>query len=158
MKTGVSPTGKILTYLRMKFYRKTTDAVNIKNSSGLLTADLKQVSATVILSLLVTLNTRLSLGINKVLMSLGYCWRESVKKYWCENFQGIFRGFLFIPVWYFSVLIHCLTVHLTLLCIMLKNGQTYFKNVALWTWQDFLEYVWPFLTIIHQRVNMWKCD
>ena len=36
--------------------------------------------------------------------------------------------------------------------ITLKNGQTYFKNLAVLTPQDFLKYVWPFFSIIHERV------
>ena len=35
---------------------------------------------------------------------------------------------------------------------MLQNGQTYLKNLAVYT-ARFLKYVWPFLIIMHERVN-----
>ena len=44
---------------------------------------------------------------------------------------------------------------LTPLCIMLKNGQTCFKNLLVWTLQD-CKYVWPFVNIIHGKVNIYK--
>ena len=33
---------------------------------------------------------------------------------------------------------------------MLLNGETYFKNLAVFT---FLKYVWPFYNIMHERVK-----
>ena len=43
---------------------------------------------------------------------------------------------------------------LTLSCIMLKNNQMYFKNLAEWTSQD-LKYVWPYFNIMLERAK-WK--
>ena len=38
---------------------------------------------------------------------------------------------------------------------MLKNGQTYFKNIAvIIRTVIFLKYVWPFFTIIKERVKV----
>ena len=39
-------------------------------------------------------------------------------------------------------------IELTLKCIMSQNGQTHFKNLAVFT-ARFLKYVWPFLDIMH---------
>ena len=39
-----------------------------------------------------------------------------------------------------------------MLTVMLKNGQTYFKNLAVFTSQN-LKYVWPFFNIICERVE-----
>ena len=36
--------------------------------------------------------------------------------------------------------------------IMFENGPTYFKNLALWTREDFLRHVWPFFNIMYERV------
>ena len=36
---------------------------------------------------------------------------------------------------------------------MLTNGQTYFENLAAWTSQKVLKYVWPFFNIIQKRVK-----
>ena len=63
------------------------------------------------------------------------------------------------PVWpvfpdYLSVSYDYGFTHiLTLLCMMLKNDQTYFKNFAVWSPQD-LKYVWAFFNIINTRVNL----
>ena len=43
-----------------------------------------------------------------------------------------------------------LDIILTLWCITLKNGQTYFKNLDI---TRFSKYVLPFLNIIHERVK-----
>ena len=40
-------------------------------------------------------------------------------------------------------------VSLPLSYIKLKNGQTYFINLTLFTPQDFLKHVWPFCNIMH---------
>ena len=40
---------------------------------------------------------------------------------------------------------------LTLSCTMLKNGQTYFKNLAVWTRQDFYSMLGHFLTLYMKR-------
>ena len=37
---------------------------------------------------------------------------------------------------------------------MLKNGQTYFEDLAAFTPQNLLKYVWPFFNIMHKRVNL----
>ena len=37
---------------------------------------------------------------------------------------------------------------------MLKNGQKYFKNLAMWKPQDFYSYVWPFFNIMNERVEV----
>ena len=41
--------------------------------------------------------------------------------------------------------------HLTVPCIMLQNGQAYFKN----HFKRFLKYAWPFYNIMHERVNIY---
>ena len=43
----------------------------------------------------------------------------------------------------------------TISYIKLKNGQTYFKNLAVLTTHDFLSMLDHFLNIIHERVN-WR--
>ena len=42
--------------------------------------------------------------------------------------------------------------------ITLKNGQTYFKNPAVFTLQSFIKYVWPFFNIMHERLNIFPVD
>ena len=42
---------------------------------------------------------------------------------------------------------------LTLLCIMLKYGQTYFKKVCGVHKAIYLKFVWPFFNIMHERVK-----
>ena len=37
--------------------------------------------------------------------------------------------------------------------LILKNGQTYSKNLAVYT-AGFLKYVWPFFNIMHERINL----
>ena len=41
---------------------------------------------------------------------------------------------------------------LNFLCIRLKNGQTYYENLAIFLPQNFLKYSWPFLTLCMNRL------
>ena len=45
---------------------------------------------------------------------------------------------------------------LTLSLMMLKNGQTYFKNFAVFHTARFLKYVWSFFNIIKEKVKHWR--
>ena len=37
---------------------------------------------------------------------------------------------------------------------MLKNGQAYFKNIAMWTLQNFYSMFGHFFNILHERVKI----
>ena len=60
-------------------------------------------------------------------------------------FTDIFKGYRKR-----SVLCNGLTLSFT----MLRNGQTYFKNLAVWNTANFLKYVWTFFNIMNERVNI----
>ena len=37
----------------------------------------------------------------------------------------------------------------------MNNGQTYFKNLAVFTPQSLLQHVWSFFIIIHERIKQY---
>ena len=43
------------------------------------------------------------------------------------------------------------SVNLTFIFIKLKNSQTYFRNILVWTLQDFWKYVWSLFNIMHVK-------
>ena len=78
-----------------------------------------------------------------------------------ELLKTLIQGNKLIPILAFNLMVNFMPkepilidesyqLELTLSCMMLKNDQTYLKNLSMW---DLLKYVWPFFIIMHERIN-----
>ena len=70
------------------------------------------------------------------------------------HYQRDFKSYKLVKPLIIWVWVKSLTPALTFSFLILKNSQTYFKNFAMLTPQDFWKHVWLFLNIMKEKVKL----